>query len=111
MKNIIHKSLANGRWHTMSLAEQLANVGSDFERVWSWRLKGQDQLSQNAVDRMLELMDLTISDKRWRGARLRELTRLREEICKEISQEDNVTIPKDLQKYFLAFAISANRIK
>lgn len=111
MTNIIHKGLANGRWHTMSLAEQLANVGSEFERVWSWRSRGKSQLSQDAVDRMLELMDLTISDSRWRGARLRELTRLREEICREISQEDNVTIPEDLQKYFMTFMLFVRRMK
>ena len=111
MNNIMHKNLADGRWQAMSLAEQLANVGSEFERAWSWRLKEQDQLSQNAIDRMLELMDLTISDKRWRGARLRELTRLREEICRELMQDNSTVIPSDLQNYFLAFAVSARMKK
>jgi hypothetical protein len=28
-----HAGLADGRWHTMSLVEQLANVGSEVERA------------------------------------------------------------------------------
>lgn len=107
MNKFIHQDLASGRWQTLSLAEQLANVGSEFTRVWSWRQKGQSQLAQNALDRMLELLDLTIQDRRWGMPRLKELTRLREEICKELEPPGNTAIPVDLQKYFLAFAVSA----
>jgi len=90
----------------MTLAEQLANVGSEFERAWSWRTRGEQTLSANANERMLELMDLTIGDPRWRGAKLRELTRLREEVCAEWLNGAN-TVPKDLSNYFLAFAVAA----
>lgn len=89
----------------MTLTEQLANVGSDFERAWSWRAKGQKQLAENATDRMLELLDLTITDPRWRGARLKELARLREAVCEEWL--NGTTMPKDLSKYFLNFAMWA----
>ncbi|MFH0905689.1 MAG: hypothetical protein V1826_03160 [bacterium] len=107
MSLVIHKNLASGQWQTLSLAEQLANVGSEFERVWSWRQKGNQQFSQNAFDRMLELLDLAIIDSRWGGARRRELTRLREESVREIMEADRA--PKDLQKFFLSFAVAARR--
>jgi len=105
----IHKNLAAGRWETMSLAEQLANVGSEFERVWHWRSKGEKKISQNAADRMLELIDLTINDKRWHSSRLNELTRLREELCRELLRVEKKIAPQDLQNYFLAFALVARR--
>ena len=108
MTEFIHKNLANGRWQVMTLTEQLANVGSEFERAWSWRTKGESALSINANDRMLELMDLTINDLRWRGPKLRELTRLREEVCGEWLN-GATSIPKDLSNYFLAFAIATRR--
>ena len=30
----IHASLANGRWRTLTMAEQLGNIGSDVERAF-----------------------------------------------------------------------------
>lgn len=63
----------------MSLAEQLANVGSDVARAHRWQ--GKDpQLCEKAFVRALELLDLTIGDARWKG-RLKELTRVRELLC------------------------------
>lgn len=106
MTEFIHQNLANGRWQTMSLVEQLANVGSDFERAWSWREKGNRQYAENALDRMLELLDLTITDPRWRGPKLRELTRLREAVCGEWLN-GTTSAPEDLSKYFLNFAVWA----
>jgi hypothetical protein len=92
----------------MSLAEQLGNVGSDFERALRWKEKKQTQLFNNATARTLELLDLTIKDVRWQNNRLQELTRLREEVFKELSSEsNNQTSIKGLQKYFLSMAHAA----
>ncbi len=102
----IHQNLASGQWQTMTLTEQLANVGSEFERAWSWRAKGNSQYAENATDRMLELLDLTIADPRWRGPKLRELTRLREAVNEEWLKGGD-SVPKDLSKYFLNFAVWA----
>ena len=99
----IHSDLAQGRWFTLSLAEQLGNVGSEYERVLSWKKKNNPEHSQKAFDRMLELMDLTISDPRWIH-RLKELVRLRSEICLLLEPENH---SQDLKKYFLQFATLA----
>ena len=74
-----HASLGAGRWQTLSLTEQLANVGSDVARARRWQEKDPQQCD-NAFVRALELLDMTISDPRWKGRR-KELTRVREFLC------------------------------
>ncbi len=104
MQNI-HQSLADGRWFTLSLAEQLGNVGSEYERALRWKQRDETHF-QNALDRLLELLDLTISDKRWRNHRLKELVRLREVVCEEFCG-DKRWGDSDLRSYFLYFGILA----
>lgn len=103
-----HPSLAAGRWFTMSLAAQLGNVGSEYERAQSWKQRGDDDRFEHAFARLLELMDLTIADPRWRNHRLKELTRTREVICEEFCGDQDVTGDgPDLRNYFLYFGILA----
>lgn len=109
MAQPIHKTLAAGRWFTLSLNEQLGNVGSEVSRMINWR--GRDQnLYQGAADRAFELMDLTISDPRWRTMpyRLRELTRAREVLADAMlgGKEYGSTL-EDLDRYFYYFALAA----
>ena len=65
--------------------------------------------SESAFERMMELLDLTIGDPRWRNAgRLRELVRLREEVCDVFHANDTYGTPiEDLKRYFLYFGIAA----
>lgn len=107
----IHTSLSGGRWFTLSIAEQLANVGSEVERAISWRKRGEQRHFENAFERMLELLDLTIADPRWRKTRrLNELVRLREVLCDALVGDNVYKTPfEDLQKYFLYFGLAARR--
>lgn len=93
----------------MSLAEQLGNVGSEYERAQRWKQRNEPIHFQKAFDRMLELLDLTIADKRWRNHRLKELTRLREVICEEMLSENREPPMPDLRNYFLYFGILARK--
>ena len=103
-----HPELAAGRWFTFSLAAQLGNVGSEYERALSWKKRGDKNRFEHAFARLLELLDLTISDPRWKNHRLRELTRLREVICDELYNEvSEFRHPCDLRQYFLYFGILA----
>lgn len=62
---MMHAELANGRWFTLTFAEQMANIGSEVHRLISWR--NRDEIRFNSTfDRALELIDLTLSDPRWR---------------------------------------------
>lgn len=91
----------------MTLPQQLGNVGSEFERALKWKQGNQPQLFESAVSRMLELLDLTIADPRWRNHRLKELTRLREAVCEVLYNPSDSGSAPGLQKYFLQFAILA----
>jgi hypothetical protein len=102
-----HGDLA-ARWHQLTLMEQLANVGSEVDRsIRAWEA-GAESRFQNALDRALELFDLTATDDRWRGPRRREILRAREEFCRLFFSDD---VPPDsargLSRYFLHFAVAA----
>src|SRR3990167_9274044 len=77
-----HPGLAAGRWHTLSLAEQMGNIGSEVGRDRRWRGREKGRFAAAAV-RALELLELTIRDPRWRR-RLKELTRVKEIFCDEL---------------------------
>lgn len=100
----VHAELAGGRWHTMTLAEQLGNVGSEYGRARRWKKLADQARFRTASDRLLELFDLTLSDVRWRGLRLRELARVREAVCEELFGQST---DGSFEKYFLEFATAA----
>ncbi|MBU1130561.1 hypothetical protein KJ840_00290 [Patescibacteria group bacterium] len=103
----IHKEMAAGRWFEFSLMEQLANVGSEIERTINWRNKGDMKYSNNAFERGLELLDLTIADKKNSG-RLKELTRLREVLVDYFFGDNQYSSSDRLwQKYFYYYNYAA----
>lgn len=99
---IQHPKLARGRWFTLSIAEQLGNAGSEFGRAIAAQSRRDVERAQAALTRFFELIDLTIADPRWRGARRRELVRLREEAATELANQAKTNA--SLQKYFDRFA-------
>lgn len=107
---VIHKNLANGKWLTLSLAQQMGNIGSEVSRAS--RQQGKDEkLFWGSVERAMELFNLTLSDKRW-TSRLRELGRAREVFADAVlGSREYGTNFQDLQKYFDQFAMltMANR--
>ena len=76
MKNFLHKEAADGRWFKMSLMEQLGNIGSEVGRARKWQGK-DEKIFHGAVERALDLFDLTLEDDRWKG-RWHEIARSRE---------------------------------
>jgi hypothetical protein len=103
-----HAGLAAGRWHRLSLAEQLANVGAEVGRMRR-RHAQASPTDSSAFDRALELLDLTLADSRWRGRR-KEIGRARELLCDAAfgGREYGMTLDA-LDRYFLAFAVLARR--
>jgi len=101
-----HASLSSGRWNTFPLSFQLANVGSDVGRALKAKEGQNESRLSAALDRMLELMDLTIADPKNR-ARLSELCRLREVLCDYFFGENTTqSTAKQIDQYFLAFGRS-----
>lgn len=105
-KNFMHEELSAGRWQKFSFIEQMANVGAEIGRAINWREKDKS-LSQAAFYRGLELLDLTIEDKKNKN-KLKELCRLRE-IIADYFCFDNVYKSTDekINNYFYLFGYAA----
>ena len=111
MKGVRHREIAAGRWWSLTLAEQLGNVGSEVSRALKWRSRNP-QIAQGAMARALELIDLTLDDPRHRSsvARLREICRAREVLVDFLTGSNQYgSTEVTLQKYFDAFAVAASR--
>lgn len=111
--NYQHKTLAEGRWYELSLADQMGNIGSEISRALRWREQDKTRY-QSAIDRGLELFDLTLSDPRWRviPGRLKEIARAREFFCDAaLGTEMYNTSLEVLDRYFMTFALMSRRFK
>ena len=98
------------RWGGLTVAEQLAHVGSEVERALRAHEARHDARRDLALARALELFDLTATDPRWRGPRRREILRAREEFCAQLlAEHPPACAASGLRKYFLAFAVLARR--
>jgi len=109
VNDIQHRDLAAGRWWQLTLAEQLGNVGSEISRAAKWSGRN-DALARGALERALELLDLTLDDPRHRQspARLRELARTREVVVDFFAGANEYrSTAADLQRYFDAYALAA----
>ena len=53
------------RWNDFSKREQLLTIGAEFMRAKVWQQKSRQNFSL-ALERALELIDLTISDEKWK---------------------------------------------
>jgi hypothetical protein len=106
-----HRELAAGRWWQLSLAEQLGHVGSEISRAVRWTSRNPD-VARGALDRALELLDLTLADPRQRQsrARLREIARAREVVADFFAGPNQYgSTGPSLQKYFDVYATAARK--
>ena len=95
------------KWMKMSLAQQMGNIGSEFSRMISLKQKGDLKNAENSFDRVLELLDLTISQ-----TKNRELFRLREVLCDLFLGTNFYKVStKFLKDYFLFFVLLAQGVK
>lgn len=108
---MMHRDLAAGRWWTLSLAEQLGNVGSEISRAVRWQSRNPET-ARLAFYRALDLIDLTLADPRWRTSRprLREIARAREVVVDFLAGRNEYgSTASSLQKYFDQYAAAARR--
>lgn len=105
--SVLHRSLAAGRWSKMTLLEQLANIGSEVGRAVRAKETGNQERLERALERALELFDLTLEDARWKGRR-REICRAREVVCDYVGGDNrHRSTGPSLDAYFLSFAVAA----
>ncbi|MDP3093184.1 MAG: hypothetical protein Q8N16_00265 [bacterium] len=107
-QEFLHKELASGKWFELSLAGQLANIGSEVSRAKNWQ--GRDEkIFWGAVERALELFDLTLRDARWHG-RLWEIARVKEVFCDTVlGGRDYKTSFEELNHYFNCFLFASHK--
>lgn len=109
INNFQHKELAQGRWFTFNLMEQLGNIGSEISRAINWKKKGNQQQSLNAFYRALELIYLTVEDKK-NNKRLREILLMREALCDFFLDKNQFkSTNESWEKYFLQFGHAARK--
>ncbi|MBF0216093.1 MAG: hypothetical protein HQL30_03750 [Candidatus Omnitrophica bacterium] len=104
-----HKDLALGRWAELSISVQMANIGSEISRALNWEKKGNKELSQKAVTRALELLDLSLESSRY-FPRIREIARVREAVVDYFFGSNEFSSTESLwRKYFDHFAYAARK--
>lgn len=109
MTGSLHAGLAAGHWGELSLMEQLANVGSEVGRAARGKSQGNEQRLAQALDRALDLFNLTLADPRWRY-RAREIARARAVVCDFlVGDNEDGSGAESLDRYFLSFATAARR--
>jgi len=108
MSNIFHTGLEE-RWNTFSFSEQMANIGAEVGRAINWKRKGNSQMCTNAFYRGLELIDLTINDKKNKIS-LKEILRVREGLV-DFFIGENIYKSSEIiwDKYFYYFNFQARK--
>lgn len=105
-------ALDEGRWASLSLAEQMANIGSEVGRSSKWLSKGKLDMAESAFLRCLDLIDLTIKHGRkgtdGRSSLLNELCRAREYYVGAYESADIAALSY-LDNYFGRFALICRR--
>lgn len=103
----MHKEQATGKWHQLSLVEQLANVGSDVIRAIKWKNKNKPEYSNKALERALELLELTASDPK-NKYRLKEVLRTKEALIDYFMFNNQYSSTDKLwEQYFYHFNYAA----
>ena len=100
--------LTKEHWFSLSLNEQLANVGSEVHRI-ILRRETDPKRSVAAFDNALDLMDLTLQDpRRKKTPALWELCRVREALADYFYGENEFgSTDKSWEQYFYGFAYAA----
>lgn len=89
--NSVKNNFNSKKWFKLSLSEQMANIGSEVIRAIKWRQKGEKKHWEKAIERALELFDLTLSDRRWKN-RAKEIARMREVICDFFTEATSIVL-------------------
>ncbi len=100
----LHGGLTHERWERMSLADQLANIGTEVARAARAKDRQDDRRLQRHFDLALELFEFTLDDDRWRNQRV-EIGRAREIACDFlVGDNEYESTTESLDAYYLPFS-------
>lgn len=106
---LLNENLTEKRWFDLSFFAQMANLGSEVGRAIKWKKKDPER-SRCAFESALELLDLTIEDKKnKKKPKLKELCILRE-VLADYFCFDNIYGSSDEKwnNYFYGFNYAAS---
>ena len=96
------------RWSKLTFAQQMGNIGSELARARIWQERKDEEQRIKALERALELIDLTLDEQRT-DSRLRELTRLREVVGDWYAGPKMYQVPAGfLEDYCTQFSLIQN---
>jgi len=99
---MLHKNLEDKNWFKLDIYQQMANIGAEVGRALKWQRKNKEY-SQMAFYRALELLFLTIDDKK-NKKHLKELTRIYEILVDYFYGENLLKTDREfLERYFNCF--------
>ena len=75
------------RWEKLSANDELRAIAAEVARAKVWERKDKDNF-KSAIERALELIDLSLSEPRWKG-RLLMLLYLRTELTLFYTEQKN----------------------
>ena len=105
-------AMDESRWKSLSLIEQMANIGSEVGRSAKWLSKDKKEQAEGAYLRALDLFDLTIKYGRvgqpGRREMLKELCRARECFVESFQNSDTASLAA-MDGYFGKFALAQRR--
>jgi hypothetical protein len=80
-------NITPARWASFTKGQQILMIVSELERVKSRLLKKDNENINPCYERIFELVDLTVEDKKWKNA-LYELLRFREVVAELYIQQE-----------------------
>ena len=72
------------KWSQLSLGQQMGHVASEIARARHWEEKKDSQNRNKALERAIELVNLTLQDNRWKDE-TKEVFPLRDSISNWLS--------------------------
>lgn len=97
------------KWLNLTKAQQIGNIGSEIARAAYWEERNDIANRNSALERSLELLDLTLDDRRW-NAGIKEIARFREVVGAKYCNNDffNITL-KELKEFCINFVMNSGR--
>ena len=104
--NYIHGNVVRQNWKNYPITYQMGNIGSEVSRSLKWKENGNNSRADKAIDRALELFDLTIEANTKNHARLTEVLKARDEFCDYFFNNNSYhTDPFKMQRYYDGFVM------
>lgn len=99
----LHQDLTKEKWQSFSFFYQMASIGTEIGRTIQWKVKDANK-SVACFERGLELLDLTIEDKKNHDGKLKELCVLREVLIDYfVNGDKHGSNDRSWENYFYGF--------